>query len=454
MGKKQVKSLLAKQRKAGPKQKRQVRTVSVTPRASRRRAFRVAAAAPGVAPSVRALFRAGPVGGKTRAAPRPPTELSRSLLGGGKLTFHGGLDQSSGTAETILGMDRKLNMTSHDGRLTVRFNQPLVEVVSSSSDLERGSGFTAVEADGSGKNFGSMLTLSPIAMQMYGHTATTGVSYDNWFVQPQSPHLLLQALAWSRYRVKNLTFTYCPTGQTFQDTAVTLGESRLRFAFTADPLHPILGERGFSGNRIGYDVLAETPYSVQFAEWNAWTLHVPISTDWMYLGENISSGTATGTYPYDRFSYCGAISCFDSYGISASRVQMTHGMIWWGGEVEFMDPSPLLASIALASASVRATLRSVFVTEPVDKRCIRQSIRSVDHASLPARREETKEEKKDNIDPLTVEPDEESDTELIAMTRRMRVGDRSRGGLATPCEPTGGSSSSTTSAVRKTTTRS
>jgi hypothetical protein len=190
--------------------------------------------------------------------------------------------------------------------------------------------------------------LNPIKIHGMLWNITDGSAYRGDFVM-KSPGLPLQAMGYSKYRFKSQYFTYSAQGQSFQDTAATLGESRLRFCFTQDPCHPVIGEAGFLNFVHGYGVLAETPNSVQFSEWNSWQIHVPGTTDWLYLyAPRAVVQTAANPPQLDhRFAFAGAVSCYDAYGGESEtgqsgRVDMPHGTLWWGGEVEFADPSPLL----------------------------------------------------------------------------------------------------------------
>jgi hypothetical protein len=146
-----------------------------------------------------------------------------------------------------------------------------------------------------------------------------------------------------------LKFIYQPSGETFHDDDIARAEARLRFCFTADPVHPINGSIGYLDNVVSYDTVMSSPSSVQFAEWNAWTLepNFPV-TDWLYNYDPVRAGGAS-TALNDRFSYFGAISCFDSYQNGATRIQMTHGMLWIETEMEFADPSPEILDITYPS---------------------------------------------------------------------------------------------------------
>jgi len=182
-------------------------------------------------------------------------------------------------------------------------------------------------------------------------------------VSPASPQLGLQALAFSKYKMSRLGFAYQPQGQTFQQTPDTLAESRLRFCFTADPTHPVLGLLGYRGTgTIDYSLLTETPNSVQFAEWNAWNLDVKdFHTDWLninvprFVPETID--VSPGNVAETRQECLGAITIMDSNGLSTSRVVMPHGELWWHGEILFSDPSPLL--VTYVPPAFRAMLTAV-----------------------------------------------------------------------------------------------
>jgi hypothetical protein len=169
---------------------------------------------------------------------------------------------------------------------------------------------------------------------------------------PTSPHVGLQALSFSRYKVNSLGFAYQPQGQTFQETPQTLAESRLRFCYTSDPTHPIIGSLAYRGTgTISYQVLTETPTSVQFAEWNSWKLECKVpQPEWLYLNFPRFTPQALDITPggiaLQRETYFGTCTLLDSYTNDVSdptdRVLMPHGQLWMTGEFEFSDPSPLL----------------------------------------------------------------------------------------------------------------
>lgn len=301
---------------------------------------------------------------EVRAAPRttirfaPETSHSRVLSNGSRLTT---TTETAPTAVTAMDMNREYILTTlPNGDLKVAFCMPLIDVISTAD----GNGSTTVAASFGAAMRGLNALNSSAATEIVGtvvlnpmvnigmaySVSTTGANTTYAMVSPNAPHLGLQALAFSKYKFNRLGFAYQPQGQTFQSTADTTAESRLRFCFTADPTHPVLGVLGYRGTgTIDYSLLTETPNSVQFAEWNAWDLEIrDFHTDWLTI--NIPRFTPTiiptdaGAHAALRQTTLGAISLYDSNSSSATRVDMPHGQLWWRGEVIFSDPSPLLAT--------------------------------------------------------------------------------------------------------------
>jgi hypothetical protein len=259
-------------------------------------------------------------------------------------------------AVTTLDMNRRFELqTLPNGNLQVTYCLPLIDVASVSyvggiATYDYGGAMQGTDAisDAADAHTAGTLLLNP----MVNLALQYGASVAQYaMVAPSSPHLGLQALSFSKYRVKKLGFGYQPQGQTFQEDAATLGESRLRFCFTADPTHPVLGTLGYRGTGIiAYELLTETPNSVQFAEWNAWNLDIAdFNTDWLEINyprfAPATLPTDTGTTALMRQTFFGAASLYDSYGTyTNTRVNMVHGQLWQHGVMEFTDPSPLLTS--------------------------------------------------------------------------------------------------------------
>jgi len=254
--------------------------------------------------------------------------------------------QEAPSAVTAIDMDRHLTLESQpNGNLKVRFCLPLCDLTSSPNNYELGAAFSINSALNDTVVVGSTVLLNPMVMvaEAYGVT-----NPQMSMCVPSSPHVGLQALSFSRYRMNKLGFAYQPQGQTTQSTADTLAESRLRFCYTSDVTHPIIGSMSYRGTgTIEYSLLNETPNSVQFAEWNPWTLQIrDVPDSWLYINfPRFVPATANFGLDFQavsRQTFFGAMSCFDSDSSSATRVLMPHGQIWMSGEVEFADPSPLL----------------------------------------------------------------------------------------------------------------
>jgi len=280
------------------------------------------------------------------------------------------------TATTAMDMNREFTLNSQaNGDLKVSFCLPLIDVTSfndlvgsTSTGLSYGAALSGIDAlSGSISRPGSTLLLNPMVNQLIQYSTELSTYAVEGMVCPSSPQLGLQALAYSKYKMNRLGFAYQPQGQTFQQTPDTLAESRLRFCFTGDPTHPVLGLLGYRGTgTIDYTLLTETPNSVQFAEWNAWNLEVKdFHTDWLninvprFVPETID--VSPGNVAETRQECLGAVTVFDSNGLSTSRVIMPHGELWWHGEIVFSDPSPLLVTYvppALRSALTAIGCRS------------------------------------------------------------------------------------------------
>jgi len=264
--------------------------------------------------------------------------------------------ESAPTAVSQLGMNRELSLhTLPNGNLVVNYCLPLCDVTSPSPTDEGGTsvgfGPALVGTDALGASavhYGGTLLLNPIVSVAVTYNSTTATAA---MIAPTSPHVGLQALAFSKYRVTRLGFSYQPQGQTFQESAPTLGESRLRFAYTSDPSHPVLGTLAYRGTgTIDYSVLTETPNSVQFSEWNAWKMDInDVKTDWLYINASRFTPQAVSQLVESelRQEYYGAVSLYDSYGngVGSDCVHMAHGQLWTHGTMEFSDPSPLLFTI-------------------------------------------------------------------------------------------------------------
>jgi hypothetical protein len=293
-------------------------------------------------------------------AARPPPRIEthsfstptirRKLQCGSILTM---TTEDAPSAVTALNMNRVFELqTLPNGNLRVRYNLPIADVASADLTIETfGAALLANNAIATSPTYVSTLLLNPMVMNGVQYTASYGAAFNTLLV-PNSPHVGLQALSYSRYRALSLGFSYQPQGQTTQSTPATLGESRLRFCYTSDPTHPILGFLGYRGTgTIDYSLLCETPTSIQFAEWNAWKLDVANApSDWLYINQpRVAPGMSdfsSGNVALIRETYFGAATCFDSYSAStgspSDRVIMPHGMLWMNGEFEFSDPSPLL----------------------------------------------------------------------------------------------------------------
>jgi hypothetical protein len=336
---------------------------------------------------------------KSNLPPRPVQTL-RTMVSSGRLAPQSvGVQMRSGTkqigrlvmgteiqeasvAESQITAKRVLELhTQHDGSLVIKFNVPLTEIISSNNTDQFGAALHNVQYNGTTGQFSGSQLLSPVSQ--LGLQYTSG-SYDEWTVLPQSPQLALQALAFSKYSMLDLGFTYCPTGQTYQSTAIATAESRLRFCYTEDPMHPVLGFNGYFNNITGYDVLAETTNSVQFSEWNSWHLRVPVDSSTKYT---YSITRAGGTTANDwRLSHFGVISCYDSYENASDRIQMTHGMLWMNGTIRLSDPSPLLVRTALPAITL---LNEAY--------CHRETVKlTYDRESKGESKEEKKEDDSDD----------------------------------------------------------
>jgi len=308
-----------------------------------------------------------PVGFQTRV-PAPtglmlkPGLLNAKLTGAaGVRTFMAGkalvtmTTESAPVAETAMKMERKFELTTlPNGNLRVVFHQPFADCVSAPFSAGHPDSFTKGEAlkvttansSPVVQVAAGSLQLSPMAPNALVWNTVDG-SFDMVTSVARSPFLPLQAMSYSRYKIKNQHFSYAAQGQSFQAAEPQLSESRLRFAFTADPCHPQLGDAAYLNGLIGYGNMEETPNSVQFAEWNSWQMRIPNEIDsWLYT-YTPRTAVVSGAYdPVKRLTHCGAISCYDSgpTGTDSTRVEMPHGTIWWGGEVEFSDASPLLVN--------------------------------------------------------------------------------------------------------------
>jgi hypothetical protein len=126
--------------------------------------------------------------------------------------------------------------------LIIKFNQPLFSVTSGSDGPTSGGAFYGPSALDPADNYGGgTLLLNPLLNIILNRNSP---SPTQAMVAAASPHLPLQALSFSKYRMSGLGFSYLPQGQTFQSTPQEIAESRLRFAFTADPTHPVIGMLG------------------------------------------------------------------------------------------------------------------------------------------------------------------------------------------------------------------
>jgi hypothetical protein len=307
-------------------------------------------------------------------------------------------------AVTAMDMNREIKLsTQPNGDLKISFSMPMCDVLSLVSAYPIGGCLAAVDALGSGVQYsGGTILLNPMVNQIiaYGETAP-----QIGMVAYNSPQLGLQSLAYSKYKLNRLGFAYQPQGQTFQATSQMLAESRMRFSFTGDPTHPIIGMLGYRGTgTIDYSILTETPNSVQFSEWNAWSLDIrDFHTDWLtintprFVPTTLTFGT--GDIAETRQACFGAISCYDSYLSASDRVVMPHGQLWINGEILFSDPSPLL--YAYVPPQMRALVSALGALRDSD--CKSLSVSTEDKS-------ESKDEKK------PTEPDDDEDrVKLVAI---------------------------------------
>jgi hypothetical protein len=160
--------------------------------------------------------------------------------------------------------------------------------------------------------------------------ATTSGSIGSWI----SPHIPLLALAFDRYAVQSLEFSYEP-----QSTATTA--DRLVFAWTDDPCHPFLS----AYSNLIADApptqleLLVTQDSVAFMPWKAWTLKVPVSTDERFM---YPVAETDGKTPSARFSDFGAMNCVASATVDAP---VQYGILYCSMVIDFLDPVPIVTSV-------------------------------------------------------------------------------------------------------------
>jgi hypothetical protein len=245
---------------------------------------------------------------------------------------------------------------------------------------------------GSGTNAAFTASVCDVApyeiAQSVSATSSTPVSGPGSWI---SPHVPLLALAFDRYRVTALEFSYEPQ-------ATSTLEDRMIFAWTDDPNHPFLSaaQNLYNSATPSQLSLLVTKDSVAFMPWKPWTLRVPVAKDirFMYSDSDLEEAATQGSLA--RFSQFGSMSCVG--GVAKTVSAETYGILYVSLVIDLLDPVPIVTGTPLA-----ALIASLHHSKRIARQAHFERLRKP--RSTPRLRTESKEEVKQPPHVLTTESD-------------------------------------------------
>jgi hypothetical protein len=250
-----------------------------------------------------------------------------------------------------------------------------------------------------------------VASSVTTGSSITGVTYPNSLF----PVFLSQCF--NRYRIHGgMKLHYEPQCSTTEPTRYTL-------AFVNDYYHPGVGERAYQLNIPPQPgTLDDSPNSVSFSGWNAWSAEFPAVSEWKYIYTFPGFGVAPYT-DEDRLNFFGALTCVSSGSTQvAGTGNLITGRLFWEFEIELADAFPIVLTQLFAEKS-----------SPLDR-----IYRSSSHPRACPRDEVKDEEKKEKCVDVVDDRDSLEDYSVVSAPSRA---------LAVATFPP--SSSSSSSSLRK-----
>lgn len=143
-----------------------------------------------------------------------------------------------------------------------------------------------------------------------------------------SPQWDLIASCFARYRVLGCEFEYYPQ-------CSTSNPARLVFAYSSDPIHPLLFDATPTVAEI--ESVAD---SIPFSPWAAWKMNVTskVSKEWFYTYDGLAVAAPSSVNSYvERFASFGIVACACSNAAAAE----IDGLLYLTLKVEFCEFNPI-----------------------------------------------------------------------------------------------------------------
>lgn len=234
--------------------------------------------------------------------------------------------------------------------LTVRLCEPFASVIiPGSATYDQGGGsFQAFSntCTTDGKTVAEqdfyVTSLNPLRGAAYASTTSSPSYWQNMLTFPDGQFLQQIAGVFSRYRVKGgVTFHYRPM-------CATTTSVNFQFSVVGDPAHRLIGVNSGIASFPTLNTQLLSPTCMSFAAWLPWSATFPIDNTPKFTFEpsNALTGAQTTSNYFAsaelRQSDFGAVVCLSNLtATGTSSVKL--GEMYWEYEVEFMDPSPLVA---------------------------------------------------------------------------------------------------------------
>lgn len=175
--------------------------------------------------------------------------------------------------------------------------------------------------------------------------APNPASYYSADVLPDGALLPLLAMNFTRYRmVGKLQLCYQPLAPTSSTTYFAL-------AVVDDPMHPMLGIPAYtSGAYPDTSMVKAMPHSASFPGWFPWERFwdVDNSLHYVFAPKHANVTPLIG----ERFNVPWTVTCL---GNAVESIKTVRGQLWFGCEIEFSSPAPL---VRLSDVALSAVYRS------------------------------------------------------------------------------------------------